>query len=139
MSKSYILDACALIALITDEVGANIVDDIINLSNTNTVDVSINKLNLLEVYYGIYKAHGKVTADNILAGIKCLPIKFIDTLAETVFQEAGRFKATYKISLADSIVLAEASVSGRYLMTSDHHEFDIIERSESKIKFCWIR
>jgi predicted nucleic acid-binding protein len=59
-------------------------------------------------------------------------------LSDKVFTEAGRFKASYKISLADSIALAETSVSGGKLLTADHHEFDIIEKQE-KIKFNWIR
>jgi predicted nucleic acid-binding protein len=47
-------------------------------------------------------------------------------------------RAHYKISFADMIVLAIASVSGYKLLTSDHHEFDIIEKNESII-FEWIR
>jgi predicted nucleic acid-binding protein len=139
MSKSYILDACALIALLTDELGANIVDDIIDLAYKNIIDIYINKLNLLEVYYGVYRSQGKIAADKMLVEINCLPIKIIDKLTEKVFLEAGRLKASYKVSLADSIALAEASISGGALLTSDHHELDIIERSEPKINFCWIR
>ena len=52
--------------------------------------------------------------------------------------EAGRLKATYKISLADSVALAEAFVSGGTLLTADHHELDVIEKHE-KIQFQWIR
>ena len=47
-------------------------------------------------------------------------------------------KATYKVSLADSIALAEAVISNGLLMTSGHHEFDAIESAED-IKFYWIR
>jgi predicted nucleic acid-binding protein len=53
--------------------------------------------------------------------------------------EAGRLKTTYKISLADAIALAEASVSGGILVTADHHEMDKIEQAEPNIKFRWIR
>jgi len=37
-----------------------------------------------------------------------------------------------------SIALAEASVRKAELLTSDHHEFDIVEAKE-KIRFCWFR
>jgi predicted nucleic acid-binding protein len=54
------------------------------------------------------------------------------------FTQAGRLKATYKISLADSIALAQAIVVNGSLLTCDHHEFDAIEGKES-LNFHWIR
>ena len=47
-------------------------------------------------------------------------------------------KATYKISLADSVALAQTLASGGTLLTADHHEFGDIEGREN-IKFHWIR
>jgi predicted nucleic acid-binding protein len=67
-----------------------------------------------------------------------LPIKIINTVKNKVFKEAGRLKATYKISLADSILLGETSILKARVLTSDHHEFDIIEEKES-FDFSWIR
>ena len=74
---------------------------------------------------------------NILNHIKELNI-IIGEFTDKIFLEAGRLKATYRISLADSIALAEAIVSDGILLTADHHEFDLIETSE-EIKFLWIR
>jgi predicted nucleic acid-binding protein len=54
-------------------------------------------------------------------------------------KEAARIKTTYKISIADSIVLAETSVSGGTVITADHHEMDKVEQNESSVKFLWIR
>jgi len=70
--------------------------------------------------------------------IKKLPIVIECTLSDKVFNEAGRFKASYRVSLADSIALGETSVCGGQLLTADHHELDIVEKQE-KIKFQWIR
>jgi hypothetical protein len=36
------------------------------------------------------------------------------------------------------VALAEASVSGGSLVTSDHHEFDPVQKAED-ISFVWIR
>ena len=52
--------------------------------------------------------------------------------------EAGRLKSKYRISLADSIALAEALILGGELLTCDHHEFDVIKKKEP-INFMWIR
>jgi hypothetical protein len=47
-------------------------------------------------------------------------------------------KRKYKITLADSIGLAETIISNGTFVTSDHHELDEVEKNE-KIDFIWIR
>ena len=138
MKSSYVLDACALIAALTNEEGAGIVKDIFEKAADSEANVYMNKLNLLEVYYTIRRQYGAIAADHLLNEIEKSPVIIKANLADDVFKEAGKPKATYKISLADSIALAEASVSGGTLGTSDHHEFDVIENSEN-IEFLWIR
>lgn len=55
-----------------------------------------------------------------------------------VWKIEGKCKASYRISFADSFALAQAKVSSSVLLTSDHHEFDIIESKED-IDFAWVR
>jgi predicted nucleic acid-binding protein len=132
------MDACALIAFLQDEPGAETVTAILRSANDGDAVILINKINHLEVYYDIYRRVGKEKADDELAMIKKLPVIIQSELCDEVFLEAGRLKAAYKISLADAIALAEALISNRELLTADHHEFDDIERCES-IHFHWIR
>jgi predicted nucleic acid-binding protein len=51
---------------------------------------------------------------------------------------AARFKARFRISLADSVALALAVVCDAPLVTCDHHEFDPIETA-GEVRFLWIR
>ena len=136
--KKYVLDACALIALLRDEQGADIVADALNSASEGKAEVIIHKANLLEVYYDIYRSLGKEKADLILSGIKKLPIKLNAEITDDIFAEAGRLKAIYKISFADSFALAQTLVSGWELLTSDHHEFELIKDKEN-ISFSWVR
>ena len=138
MSKLYVLDACALIALLTREDGAETVKALLNSAYGGEAHISMHKLNLLEVYYGDYRAHGKIAANDMLGKVKKLPVTIIPEINDEIFFEAGRLKASYKISFADSIALAEASVSDAALLTADHHELDVIEKKE-RITFYWIR
>jgi predicted nucleic acid-binding protein len=124
-----------MIAVLKHEPGAHIVVDIIQ---DVEADIAMHKLNLLEVYYDVYRRHGQETADSVIQEVRRNPIEIISEITDEVFAEAGRLKAAYKISLADSIALAEASVLHASLATSDHHEFDPIEQAES-IEFLWIR
>ena len=138
MNGLYILDACALIALLRDEPGADVVEGVFKQALEKTATIVMNKLNLLEVYYDTCRLYDKRTADMVFEDIQQLPVVIQSELTDEVLKEAGRLKASYKISIADSVVLAEALVSGGALLTSDHHEFEAVEKSE-KIKFHWIR
>ena len=137
MSNIYVLDACALVALLKNESGADIVADAYGKAEKEQAQIIINRVNLLEVFYGFYRENGKAYADNIIDNIA----KSVVTICEfdkDLFPIAGRLKATYRISLADSIALAQALASGGGLLTADHHEFDVIEGQEN-ISFLWIR
>ena len=138
MKKIYVLDACALIAVLSAEVGANKVVDVYEQVILGKAELVMNVVNLLEVYYDDYRHHGKEAADKMLSSVKALSIKIITETDDTLFSEAGRLKASYRISLADAFALAQAKVTEGILLTSDHHEFDIIENKEP-IKFLWIR
>ena len=132
------MDACALIALFESEEGADIVEQLLNDSARRVAEIRMHKINLLEIYYGDYRAHGKEAAQAMIKLVQSMPIAIIPELTDRVFKEAGRLKATYKISLADAIVLAEAAVSDSAVITADHHELDIVQQIE-RIAFEWIR
>ena len=74
----------------------------------------------------------------ILSEILKRPIEINSEITDEIFNEAGRLKASYKISFADSFALAQAIVSKGDLLTSDHHEFDCMDGIEP-VRFHWIR
>jgi len=129
---------CITCAYIYDEVGSDVVESALNQADESMTVLYMNKLNLFEVYYDILRSEGLQQAEDFYSMVQISSINVIDGLSDFVFREAGRIKTQYKMSLADSIALGEASVLGATILTSDHHEFDIVEQSE-KIKFAWIR
>ena len=46
---NYFLDACALLAFLNDEEGADKIEDFLNQSAANTTSISMSIINLLEV------------------------------------------------------------------------------------------
>jgi len=132
MSNSYVMDACALLALLNNEDGAD------REAMSENVEVYMNKINIFEIYYGVYRAEGELKAEEVYRRILRTPIKVIETFDHKVFRVAGKLKSKYRMSLADSIALGEAVVRNAAVLSSDHHEFDVIEKQES-IKFNWIR
>ncbi|MDR1256233.1 MAG: PIN domain-containing protein [Spirochaetaceae bacterium] len=138
MIDSYVLDACALIAYFKDEKGWELIDDLIERAALGELRLTMSKYNLLEVYYGFYSDDGKDRAEEMLRDVYVLPIQIAEDLSDAVFHEAGRLKASYSISLADAVALGLASASGVPLVTSDHHEFSVIEQGEA-IAIHWYR
>lgn len=138
MKETFVLDASALIAFLNDEDGAAKVEDVLQKAKVDNCIIYMNKLNILEIYYGVYREDGKEKAEETLIKILNLPLIVVDTLKDDVFKEAGRLKATYKISLADSIAIAEAETRKARILTADHHEFDLLDK-EGEVRVYWIR
>jgi len=138
MKKNYILDACALVAAIKNEPGAIIVAELYEEAIKGDINIIINKVNLLEVYYGFRREHGKEYAESVLNSV-INSIVIISDISMNVLTEAGRIKSDYRrISLADSIALAEASTRNGYIVTADHHEMDVLDKA-GVVKFLWFR
>lgn len=135
---TFVLDASALIAFLNDEEGADKVDNILQRAKDGNCTLYMNKINTLEVYYGVYREDGKEKAEGTLTKVSSLPLTVVDALKDDVFKEAGRLKATYKISLADSIAIAETKIRNAQILTADHHELDTIEKKEDVV-FHWVR
>ena len=138
MNNLFILDACALIALLAGEQGAEKVRDIIQDAIDEKATVKINQINLLEVYYHIINIYDQNEANEMLNIIRKFPIEVIIGLEDSTFNEAGRIKSKYKIPLGDSIVVAECVIRKGILVTSDHSDLEKMENAE-KITINWFR
>jgi len=135
---SYVLDTCALVAFFNDESGADIVENLLIKAANGYCTVTINKYNLLEAYYGYLRANGEDFAENILSAVENSCIRIFEVLTDDILRHAGKLKVAHKISLADAVALAQATVDNAIFVTSDHHELDSVEKAEA-IQFCWIR
>ena len=138
MSTVYILDACSLIALLTNEEGSEIVKNLLEKTQDNEYIIKMHKVNLFEVYYYIYRRYGEQPAKSFIEDIKTSSIQINSQITDDIFIIAGRLKSMHKLSLADSIGIAEAVINDGIFVTADHHELDIVEEKE-KIKIQWIR
>jgi len=138
MSGVYVFDACSLISILTNEKGADVVKNLLQRAVDGKIKIMMHKVNFLEVYYYIYKRYDESAAKDLLKNIKISPIKLDSEITDDILIRAGRLKSLYKMSLADSIGLAETLINEGYFVTADHHELDIVEKKEH-IKITWIR
>jgi len=136
---NYLLDACAVLALLDEEKGADVVYGLLDSAKSGEITLSMNAANLIEVYYDRIREVGSENADNTIRNIcENYPISIIEELTPDIVREASYFKATGKMSFADTILLATARCTGATVITCDHVELEPVER-QGQISFLWIR
>ena len=134
----FVLDACALIAYLRREEGHQKVIELFDRATDLEVRIILHAASLSEVYYDFLRVSDKAIADEMLSDLTLLPIELKDNISMQMVQQIGYFKTTYKISFADSFVLATARMNNASVVTSDHHEFDVIEIKRDAL-LTWIR
>ena len=120
-TMARVLDACALIAFLRDEPGADLVEGFLN----DSAKCYVHALNLCEVYYDFWRAAGHEAAESAVADLLSLGIQERNDLDSQFWREVGRLKAVHRrVSLADCCSLALASRLGASLVSADRHEFE---------------
>ncbi len=122
-----VLDACAMIAYLRGEPGADIVEAL--LLDKNNICLA-HAVNLCEVYYDFMRAADENSAQMAITDLKSMGLIAREDMDSSFWQEAGKYKATIKkVSLADCFAMALNNRMQADLYTSDHHEFDPIAAS----------
>ena len=115
----YLLDACALLMIFNDEPGAQKVIDLIKQARAGNIRLSMSIVQLLEVFYDRIYIAGIDEARSVVESILAGPIDIINTISYEVMYEAGRFKTSYSMSLADAFAAATAKSIDAVLVTKD--------------------
>jgi len=118
----YVLDACAMIALLRREPGEAIVWDCLS---DPAATCYAHAINLCEVFYDFYRDRGEAAAQEAMNDLLSLGVVERNDLDRDFWQAVGRLKAVHRrVSLADCCAVALTERVGGVLLTSDHHEFD---------------
>jgi PIN domain nuclease of toxin-antitoxin system len=117
----FVLDACALIAFLRREPGADLVRDLLRDPNNAC---QVHAINLCEVYYDIVRVAGEATAQASLTDLNSVGLIVREDMDSHFWQAAGKLKARGRLSLADCFAVPLTNRVGGELVTSDHREFD---------------
>mgnify|MGYP001171537974 CR=1 FL=1 len=79
-------------------------------------------INLAEVYYRVWRDHGQLEAETVLAELRQTLTLDEATPARTI--QAARIKAVHPIALADCFAAATAAAHGIPLLTGDPEILD---------------
>jgi predicted nucleic acid-binding protein len=127
-----VLDACALIAYIRDEQGAERVESLL-VDQQN--QCYVHAINMCEVYYLLFRAFGEARAKQAVDDIRGAGVQVYEHVSEALWMDAGHLKAVLGIPIADSYVAALSRALGGEVVTTDHTDFDEIARGG----FCTVQ
>lgn len=77
-------------------------------------------------------------AQETYAEIKQLPIRFEDRISDQMVYQIGDVKTRFRISYADAFAVTQAILSNAELITTDHKEFEPLEKA-GIVKISWLR
>jgi len=133
MAATQVLDSYALLALLRDEPGAEIVAGLLERAGQQNRSVHMTEVNYAEVQYTIRRKDGETVWASIAGELLAAPIEF-HAADRRLADVAAGFKARFKISLADAFAAALAKERKAELVTGDP-EFRALDK---EIKIRWL-
>ena len=115
MSNSkFLLDTSAILTFLEDEAGAERVEALLR-----SEEVVLPFLVLLEAFYITLQEQAEDVAEKRYALLKQLPVTYLWHVDEPTLLTAARYKAQFRISLADAIIAAFAVTQDTILVHKD--------------------
>jgi predicted nucleic acid-binding protein len=114
----YILDTSAIATFTDQEEGAAEVERILEAARKGACQIEVCAISLMELYYIALQEKGEDEATKLIALVKAWPVKWIYPDERTLLQ-AGKLKATYRLSLADAIIAAVTKLRQAKLVHKD--------------------
>jgi PIN domain nuclease of toxin-antitoxin system len=127
----YLLDACALIAFLNDEAGAEQVEAALNQQ-----DCYVHAINIYELYKDCLATTDSVDdAKSLLVELESLGLQRIERLEDTVLLLAATIKLQYKMAIPDAFGVATAIERRLIFLTSDAGELTAPRDAGMPIEF----
>ncbi len=124
-SATYVLDTSALLTLIEDEAGADVVQTLLEQARTGDIAILLSFMSFMEVSYITLQERGLEEALARIDLMTALPVLRVES-TESLSILAAEIKAAHRLSLADAWVAALAKERGAILVHKDP-EFEQIE------------
>ncbi len=118
MADRYVLDTSAILAFLGGEHGADKVERLLRGARAGRVQVLACSITLMEVFYTAMREKGEDEAVRLLALVRAWPLEWVQP-DEKVLLQAGRLKASYRLSVADALIAAVARLHQATLVHKD--------------------
>ena len=131
--ECFVLDACAMLAYLNNENGAEFIGEILEKGNRKEVKIFLTEMDLAEIFHIVLKQEGRERALKAMLLIKTLPVECI-AMDEPLLMLAGEIRIQFPLTLGDALVAALAKSKKAKLITGDN-DFKSLEK---EIECVWI-
>jgi predicted nucleic acid-binding protein len=132
-----VLDSSALLTFLYGEPGQDRLADLFAAASERAA-LRLHRIHLGEVYYLFYRRGGEPLAEEMLSDVRQLPIILEDRVSPALMREAGRLKASYRLSYADAFAAGLARLRHGTLVSADRREFEPVEAAR-EVSVSWVR
>jgi predicted nucleic acid-binding protein len=133
MTKTYVLDASAILDFVNAGPGARRVREILREGVQQDVPLLMSVVNWGEVFYILWQRRGEEVARKAIENLARLSIQPVPVDLDQSLK-AGEIKACYKMSYVDCLAAALAALRKAVLVTGDR-DFEKLGR---QAKILWI-
>lgn len=114
----FVLDTSALLALRSDESGADRVETLIAQARRDQAHLLVSFMTRMELLYRVWREEGEGAAREALRLVDCFPIEWVSCEPE-ILEIAGKIKTQGRLSVADSWIAATAVAREAMLIHKD--------------------
>ncbi len=133
MSRTYVLDANAVLDFVEDGPGAEQIEQLFRDATRGRTPLLMSVLNWGEVFYHSWQQRGEESARRALPDLLRFPIELVPVdLSQAL--KAGELKAVHKIPYVDCVTAALAVLNQAVLVTSDRD----FEKLGKQFPILWI-
>ncbi len=127
MTSRYVLDTSAILAFTGQEEGAEQVERLLDEANSHKTLLEACSISLMELYYIAFGRQGQDEALRLVGLVKSWPLALVYPDEKTLLQ-AGKLKASYRLSVADALI---AAVAKRRQATLVHKDPEFLALDQS--------
>lgn len=121
----YVFDTSALLSLIEDEAGADMVQNVMETAISGDVRILVSLMSFMEVFYITMQERGIEEAETRVDLMESLPITRVESTT-SLGMTAAKLKAKHRISVADAWIAALA-LERRAVLIHKDPEFEQVE------------
>ncbi|HXM21481.1 MAG TPA: type II toxin-antitoxin system VapC family toxin [Terriglobales bacterium] len=133
MSKTYVLDANAVLDFVESGAGSQKVERLLHEALRQQSLALVSVMNWGEVFYLLWQRRGEEKARQTIASLSPFPLEIVPVdLLQAL--KAAEIKALHKMAYVDCVAAALAELRGAVLVTSDR-DFEKLGR---RVQVLWL-
>jgi predicted nucleic acid-binding protein len=115
---SKVVDAWAMITWLLDQASAPAVESFLQQAEAGNLNLVMSWMNVGEVYYIVFKRHGRDSAEEFLSRLSSLPLQLVLPDQDGILA-AAKVKATHPVAFGDAFAIALAQSQNGSVITGD--------------------